>query len=74
MLEFVLHGVNPVLKLSRSAAERRSGSFLEAGRGVPELLCIGGTKAERRAFCLLGYVSLKSLCLDEPCGQTVAIL
>jgi len=35
---------------------------------------IGRSKAERCAFCLLGYVSLISLCLDEPCKQTVAVL
>jgi len=44
----------------------------ESWSGAPELL--GRSKAERRAFCLLGYVCLISLCLDEPCRQTVAVL
>jgi len=43
--------------------------FFGSRSGAPELL--GRSKAERRAFWLLGYVSLISLCLDEYCEITL---
>jgi len=70
-----------VLKLSRSAAEWHFGSFLEPGE-VLRNFSAGGRRTRHSGtfvpvegvFCLLSYVLLINLSLDERCGQTAAIV